>query len=82
MFPLYLIAIVVVIIVMARYISWARRAAQSNGVPVLATLLFLSYTKLLRNASVNLFYNVGIIHLPSMKMEKCGHLMQMLNILA
>ena len=69
-FPVYLIAIVIMIIVMACYISWAQRAVQSNGVPVLATLLFLSYTKLLRNASISLFYNVGIIHLPSMKTEQ------------
>ena len=68
-FPLYLIAIVVVIIVMARYSTWAQRAVQSNGAPVLATILFLSYTKLLRNASLGLFYIDNITHLPSGKTE-------------
>ena len=68
-FPIYLIAIVVVIIIMARYTSWAQRAVQNNGVPVLATLLFLSYTKLLRNTSLGLFYIDNIIHLPSRKIE-------------
>ena len=69
-FPVYLIAIVVVIIIMARYTSWTQRAVKSNGVPVLATLLFLTYAKLLRNASVSLFYNVGITHLPSRETEQ------------
>ena len=69
-FPVYLIVIVGVIIIMARYTSWAQRAVQSNGVPVLSTLLFLSYTKLLRNASTSLFYNVGITHLPSGRIER------------
>ena len=69
-FPVYLIIIVAVIIVMARYTTWAQRAVQSNGVPVLSTLLFLSYTKLLRNASVSLFYNVGLTHLPSGRIEQ------------
>ena len=68
-FPIYLIAIVVVIIIMARYSTWAQRAVQSNGAPVLATLLFLSYTKLLRNASLGLFYIDSVIHLPSGKTE-------------
>ena len=68
-FPVYLIVIIGVIIVMARYTSWAQRAVQSNGVPVLSTLLFLSYTKLLTNASVSLFYIVGITHLPSGRIE-------------
>ena len=69
-FPVYLVVIVGVIIVMARYTSWVQRTIQSNGVPVLSTLLFLSYTKLLRNSSVSLFYNVGITHLPSGMVEK------------
>ena len=68
-FPVYLIVIIGVIIIMARYTSWAQRAVQSNGVPVLSTLLFLSYTKLLTNASVSLFYIVGITHLPSGRIE-------------
>ena len=69
-FPVYLIVIVGVIIIMARYTSWAQRAVQSNGVPVLSTLLFLSYTKLLRNASTVLFYNVGITHVSSGRIEQ------------
>ena len=69
-FPVYLIVIVGVITVMARYTSWAQRAVQNNGVSVLSTLLFLSYAKLLRNASTVLFYNVGITHLPSGRIER------------
>ena len=68
-FPVYLIVIVAVIIVMARYTTWARRAVQGNGVPVLSTLLFLSYTKLLRNSSVVLFYIADITHMPSKDVE-------------
>ena len=69
-FPVYLIVIVGVIIIMARYTSWAQRVVQRNGVSVLSTLLFLSYTKLLRNSSMVLFYNVGITHLPSGRIEQ------------
>ena len=69
-FPVYLIMKVGVIIVMARYTTWAQRVVQRNGVPVLSTLLFLSYTKLLRNSSVILFYNVGITYLPSGRIEQ------------
>ena len=68
-FPVYLIVIVALIIVMARYTAWARRAVQGNGVSVLSTLLFLSYTKLLRNSSVVLFYIADITHLPSKDVE-------------
>ena len=69
-FPVYLIVIIGVIIVMGRYTSWAQRAVQSNGVPVLSTLLFLSYTKLLRNSSMVLFFHVEITHLPSGRIEQ------------
>ena len=69
-FPVYLIMIVGVIIVMARYASWVQRVVRKNGVPVLSTLLFLSYAKLLRNSSMVLFYNVGITHLPSGRIEQ------------
>ena len=55
---------------MACYTSWAQRVVKTNGVLVLSTLLFLSYTKLLRNSSMVLFYNVGITHLPSGRIEQ------------
>ena len=69
-FPIYLFAIVVVIIIMARYSTWAQIAVQRNAAPVLATLLFLSYTKLLRITSLGLFYIDSVIHLPSGKIER------------
>ncbi len=47
-FPLYIWAIVVLIIVLSRYFSTAAKFFGSNSVPVLATLFLLSYPKLLR----------------------------------
>ncbi|XP_065897301.1 uncharacterized protein [Dysidea avara] len=70
MFPVYLIIIVAVIIVLARHSSRIQRLVRSNGVPVLSTLIFLSYTKLLRTSSVVLFYGVDLTHLPSSRVER------------
>ena len=47
-FPLYILAIVVTIIIASSYFSWAARLFGSSAVPVLATLFLLSYTKMLR----------------------------------
>ncbi len=47
-FPLYIWAIVVLIIVLSHYLSTAAKIFGSNSVPVLATLFLLSYPKLLR----------------------------------
>ncbi|XP_065897313.1 uncharacterized protein [Dysidea avara] len=69
-FPVYLIIIVVVIIVLTRHSSRIQRLVQSNGVPVLSTLIFLSYAKLLRTSSVVLFYGVDITHIPGGRSER------------
>ena len=47
-FPFYVWAIIIVIILICRVSSKVSRLVGSNAVPVLATLLLLSYTKLLR----------------------------------
>ena len=47
-FPFYVWAIIIVIILMCRVSSKVSKLVGSNAVPVLATLLLLSYTKLLR----------------------------------
>ncbi len=47
-FPLYIWAIVVMIIVLSHYFSTSAKIFGSNSVPVLATLFLLSYPKLLR----------------------------------
>ena len=48
LFPLYIWTIVVLIIILAHYSSTASKIFGSNSVPVLATLVLLSYAKLLR----------------------------------
>ena len=47
-FPFYVWAIIIVIILICRVSSKASKLVGTNAVPVLATLLLLSYTKLLR----------------------------------
>ena len=47
-FPFYVWAIIIVIILICRVSSMVSKLVGSNAVPVLATLLLLSYTKLLR----------------------------------
>ena len=47
-FPFYIWAIIIVIILICRVSSKVSKLVGSNAVPVLATLLLLSYTKLLR----------------------------------
>ena len=47
-FPFYVWAIIIVIILICRVSSKVSKLVGSNAVPVLATLLLLSYTKLLR----------------------------------
>ena len=48
LFPMYVWAITAVIIFMSHYYSFAARLFGRNSVPVLATLLLMSYAKLLR----------------------------------
>ena len=47
-FPVYIWVIVLIIIVFSRYSRRLSRLVGSNAVPVLATLMFLSYSKLVR----------------------------------
>ena len=47
-FPFYVWAIIIVIILICQVSSKVSKLVGSNAVPVLATLLLLSYTKLLR----------------------------------
>ena len=47
-FPLYIWFLVITIIVLSHYSTFAARLSGRNAVPVLATLFLLSYTKLLR----------------------------------
>ena len=49
LFPFYLWTIIIVIIVLCRLSIMISRLVGSNAVPVLATLLLLSYTKLIRS---------------------------------
>ena len=49
-FPFYVWAIIIVIILICRVSSKVSKLVGSNAVPVLATLLLLSYTKLLRTS--------------------------------
>ena len=48
LFPLYIGTIVVVIIILCQYSKRLSKLAGNNAVPVLATLILLSYTKVLR----------------------------------
>ena len=48
LFPLYIAGIVVCIIILCRYSNKLSKLVGNNAVPVLATLILLSYTKILR----------------------------------
>ena len=56
-FPLYIWLVVALVIVLAHYSSTAARIFGNDSVPVLATLVFLSYAKLLRTIIVILRYS-------------------------
>ena len=56
LFPTYLLLLVIAIIVMCRYSIRASRLFGSNPVAVLATVIFLSYTKILRNVLATFSY--------------------------
>ena len=55
-FPLYIWTIVILIIVLSRYSSRISKLTSKSSVPVLATLIHLSYSKLLRTAIDGLTY--------------------------
>ena len=56
-FPMYLWFLVIVIIVACRYSFKVSRLCGHNTVPVLATLILMSYTKLLRTVTKSLMIN-------------------------
>ena len=63
LFPLYIWMLVIIIIVISRYSVWVTKKVGSNPVADLATLILLSYTKLLRTI-ITIFY-FAIIQLPN-----------------
>ena len=67
-FPLYVWALVALIILVSHYSTYAARIFGRNPVSVLATLFLLSYTKLLR--TIITIFSVGFIEYPEMKVTK------------
>ena len=63
LFPFYIWALIGVIIVVSRYSVWMTKRVGSNPIAVLATLILLSYTKLLRTV-ISVFY-FAVIQLPN-----------------
>jgi len=64
-FPVYLILLTITLIAASYYSSKVYRLTAQKGLAVLATLLLLSYTKILRTVSNVLFNYSTITHLPS-----------------
>ena len=64
-FPFYLMTIAISIIITSRYFSKILRLTYTRSLPVLATLLILSYTGVLRTVLTVLFSYSTITHLPS-----------------
>ena len=64
-FPLYLMTIAVSIIITSRYSSRILRLTYTRSLPVLATLLLLSYAGVLKTVLTVLFSYSTITHLPS-----------------
>jgi len=64
-FPFYLFTVVIFFIIANRYFSKLQKLTARRVLPVLATLILLSFTKMLRTTSTALFYYSKIIHLPS-----------------
>ena len=67
--PLYLIIIAIAFIIMSRYSTTVQRFTAKKALPVLATLLLLSYTKVLVIVCNVLFRYSTVTHLPSNKTE-------------
>ena len=57
-FPLYIWSIAGLIIILAKYSDWVAKVMGNNSVPVLATLLLLSYAKLFRTIITALSYTL------------------------
>ena len=68
-FPVYLFLIAHLLILGSRYSSRIQRLTAQKALPVLATLLLLSYTKILLTVCRVLFFFSSIIHLPSRYVE-------------
>ena len=65
-FPFYLIVIALVVIITSRYSSRVLRLTYSRSLPVLATLLLLSYTGILRVAQITVLFSYSTTtHVPS-----------------
>ena len=62
-FPFYLMFIAVSLILASRYCSMVQRVTAQRGLPVLATLFLLSYTKILSTTTVVLFLYSRVITL-------------------
>ena len=58
-FPVYIWLLILLIVIISKYSSRVSKLTGSNTVPVLATLLLLSYTKVIRT-SVDIFYSVKL----------------------
>ena len=57
-FPFYILGIIILIIILSDRYPFAARIFGNNSVPVLATLILLSYTKLLRTVFISLSFTV------------------------
>ena len=67
--PLHLIIIAIVFIILSRYSTTVQRFTAKKALPVLATLILFSYTKVLTSVCNVLFRYSTITHLPSNKTE-------------
>ena len=67
--PFYLISIAIVFIILSRYSVKIQRLTAKNALPVLATMMLFSYTKILICVCNVLFRYSTITHLPSNKTE-------------
>ena len=64
-FPFYIISIAIIIIVVSRYSITLKRLTTRRAISVLATLILLCFTNILRSVSSVLFFYSSITHLPS-----------------
>ena len=64
-FPVYLIFIALILIIGSRHSKLIQRLTARRGLPVLATLFLLSYTKVLLTVCHAIFYYSKITHLPT-----------------
>ena len=67
--PFYFISIAILFIVLSRYSSGIQRLTAQRALPVLATLILFSYTRILLSVCHVLFQYSTITHLPSNKTE-------------